>query len=166
MYINDKLYVNITYIKERRRTQSLARNISSYVLKHNHCWIIILIYLFPVFLMKIIIKVRYLFVILSFERHIIVKIRKKSVDDHLKKYIIIKIFTETISCFRIEFVKASTHRLRSSSPSAPRSSLSLFAPWIWSDWSPPKPRRVFAANPRGQGSRSWLTWHRGQIPSL
>lgn len=75
MYINDKLYVNITYIKERKRTQSLARNISSYVLKHNHCWIIILIYLFPVFLMKIIIKVRYLFVILSFERHIIVKIQ-------------------------------------------------------------------------------------------
>lgn len=128
MYINDKLYVNITYIKERRRTQSLARNISSYVLKHNHCWIIILIYLFPVFLMKIIIKVRYLFVILSFERHIIVKIRKKSVNDHLKKYIIIKIFTETISCFRIEFVKASTHRLRSSSPSAPTVKLKFVCP--------------------------------------
>lgn len=78
--------------------------------------------------MKIIIKVRYLFVILSFERHIIVKIRKKSVDDHLKKYIIIKIFTETISCFRIEFVKASTHRLRSSSPSAPTVKLKFVCP--------------------------------------
>lgn len=34
----------------------------------------------------------------------------------------------TISCFRIEFVKASTHRLRSSSPSAPTVKLKFVCP--------------------------------------
>lgn len=99
-------------------------------MKHNHCWIIILIYLylFVLFLIKIIIiSTRYFFVVISFKRHIIVKIRKKS-QNHLKRYIIIKIFTETISCFRIEFVKASTHRLRSSSPSAPTVKLKFVCP--------------------------------------
>lgn len=166
MYINDKLYVNITYIKERKRTQSLARNISSYVLKHNHCWIIILIYLFPVFLIKIIIKVRYLFVILSFERHIMWKfVRSRwttiSRSILLSKYLPKRYPVSGSNSSKLRHIVCDPRHLR-----PPRSSLSLFAPWIWSDWSPPKPRRVFAANPRGQGSRSWLTWHRGQIPSL
>lgn len=142
MYVNDKLYVNITYKNEEELfkifilfyrssiIQSLARNIWGYVLKQslldnniNLC--------LPFFLISYKNNnnksTRYFFVVISFKRHVIVKIRKKS-QNHLKRYIIIKIFTETISCFRIEFVKASTHRLRSSSPSAPTVKLKFVCP--------------------------------------
>lgn len=143
MYVNDKLYVNITYKKRRRVVQdihpflSIEYNsivgkkymrlcIETQSLLDNNINLCL-----PFFLISYKNNnnksIRYFFVVISFKRHVIVKIRKKS-QNHLKRYIIIKIFTETISCFRIEFVKASTHRLRSSSPSAPTVKLKFVCP--------------------------------------
>lgn len=57
------------------------------------------------------------------------KIRKKEVTRRdISRSILSSKCLPTISCFRIEFVKASTHRLRSSSPSAPTVKLKFVCP--------------------------------------